>query len=158
MKTATTTLVLLVLLALPTFAQKQGHGQGKNGGNHGNKMQQNLNLTPEQMEQLAPLKDEQIAAMKKGRETLRTLKKELMTELSKEKPSQKAINSITQKIGDTTRDLQRSRAEHLLKTRTILTAEQYQILIDLRMQHQNKGHKGAHNGKGMGQGQGSSRN
>ena len=170
MKTATTTLLFLLMFSLPILAQ-QGQGQGNRDGSGKQGKQQNpemrhqkikadLDLTDEQMVKLDLLKKKQVEESKVQRALIKTLRDELHAELKKAKPSQKVINSTTQKIGNAHRDMIRGMSDHLLEVRTILTEEQYQKLLEIHAKRgENRGkemHQQRHNkqqgkkGKGKG--------
>lgn len=118
-------LVLGMLCATFTFAQREGHkgNPEQHMQQHMERMQKDLNLTETQLTQLKPVFQELFAE-----------KKQIHDDTSTDKEAKRASMKALEQRADA-------------KVKPILTPEQFEKWKKIRAEHQRKGHKGGGHGQ-----------
>ncbi|MFH1622767.1 MAG: periplasmic heavy metal sensor [Candidatus Omnitrophota bacterium] len=135
--------VVLMVSASAVYANpEKGVREGKIG--QGKKMRANfieeLNLTPEQQEQLKTQRSANKEDHKQLREKLRAKREELRQELEKQEINKEKVYSIIAEIKVLTGEELEQRVERIISMKEVLTPEQYQQLQE-KMKEKRKTHK-----------------
>jgi Spy/CpxP family protein refolding chaperone len=139
MKNVTILLLVGLLMSLPLMAIAQPF-QGKMMGAMQGKMMDKLDLTDEQKAQVETFRLDHQKAMMALKDDLRSLRNDMKLLLTQDNPSSNDIKALAGKIGDATEKIATEKANHRVKVRNILTAEQ-KVKFDLMTLH--------HGGRGM---------
>lgn len=126
---------------------QNGRGMGAYGQGDGTRLQQMLDLTEEQQEQIKTLKLEHYKAMKPFKGEMGELKAKKKNLMSQDVVDEKAVNKVIDQQTELMSKMQKNQVKHTLAFREILTEEQ-QMLLDQKRRHAGR----------MGQGKGSKRN
>ena len=128
------------------------------------KMVEKLGLTPQQQSQMKELKFQHQTRMIDIRHDMQLKMLDLKRELSKDNPSQTALDSLVDQITAIRAKMMKERFAHMLAVKKILTPEQWRMVKDhfmeRRAMRRGKGHRGMRGGsgcKGMGPGRGQGR-
>jgi Spy/CpxP family protein refolding chaperone len=129
--------------------------RGREGrGNHGQKLLQQLNLSPDQQAQIKTIEDQARASSTGLRQQMKTAFEQMQTLLAKSDTSADQLRQAHQQIQTLRQQLSDQRFEKMLKIRAVLTPEQRTKLATLRAEasQSRRGHR-RHPGMG-GQGSG----
>ena len=132
--TRITVLLMVLLSAAVIFGQEEDMPKEKHG------RMGRMNLTEQQTDQIHTLKTEAEAEMLPLETKLKTKQAELKELMVAEKPSQRAINSKIDEIGNLQTTIQKKRIGHRLEVRSLLTDEQ-KVWFD-RMDGAKRGRRG----------------
>ena len=147
MKTRTKKLIAVLLIALlvvpvtTSFAERCSYSGGY-GEDHEarrekfkekmDRLSEDLNLTPEQKDQMKAHHKESRQTMEKLRGEMKEYRKALKEELKKENPDRPAIARTVAKMKDVQGRMIDQRVNNFLQMKKILTPEQYQKLSEIR--------------------------
>ncbi len=126
----------LFITALTLTAAVAGPGSHCGGGFKGSagkrphRMLEALDLTDQQKEQMKALHEEMSSVRKQHWQETKALRDKLREELEKENPDQNQIDAYIQQVGKQAETMARNRTDHLLKIKEVLTAEQFETLLD----------------------------
>jgi Spy/CpxP family protein refolding chaperone len=119
-------------------------------------MAERLDLTDEQREAIESIREKGRTANLELRKELMRLRNELQGEMLKDKPSEKAILSLNEKMGDIRTQLKANRLKTRLAVREQLTPEQRDRMLMMRGHDcRGGGCEGCSHGRGRGHGPGS---
>lgn len=110
-------------LLLPAQSTAQP-GEGKH------KMWEELGLTADQAEKLKTLHQEMRTARKAHFTEIGNVRKKISEELKNATPSQNVLSGYVTDLNNIQKDMIQKKIDHLLKIKGILTAEQFQKLVD----------------------------
>lgn len=117
--------LLLVALALPTFAQK-GPARDGSGLGKGEKFQ-DLKLTAEQEDQMKDLRYANEKVLIQLRADQKTSQLELRKLKQADEPNKKKIYAQIDKVGKQRTAIEKARVDHFLEVRKVLTDEQFKV-------------------------------
>ena len=117
--------LLLLALAIPTFAQK-GPAKDGSGLGRGDKLQA-LELTAEQEDQMKDLRYAKEKILIQLRADLKTSQLELKKLKQADEPNKKKIYAQIDKVGKQRTAIEKARVDHQLKIRKVLTDEQFKM-------------------------------
>ncbi|MBT3254414.1 MAG: periplasmic heavy metal sensor [Candidatus Marinimicrobia bacterium] len=134
--------LLLLVVALPTYAlkgpAKEGAGQGKAG------RLQEMQLTEEQEDQMQDLRYAHEKILIGLKADLKTAQLELKKLKQADEPNKKKIHAQIEKVGKQRIAIDKARADHHLEVRKVLTAEQFKVFK--KKMRTRTGHKGGRKG------------
>ncbi len=141
---------LLLVFAGPSCLDARPYGsKQQNSGSHyqgiwfGNPdvMRERLNLSPEQMRQIASINERYQGIMTGLREKLRPLREQLRTEMLKRSVDRHRVRTILEKISKVEVEIRYNRITHRLDMEKVLTAEQKNMLqYEQRYQRRQRHH------------------
>lgn len=99
-----------------------------------------LDLTPEQMEQFTKQREESRSAMEGLRDSIREKHRELRDELDSETTDSEKLESIVSDLKDLESRRIDRKVESIIRMKEILTPEQFQKMQSLRKKHWKGGH------------------
>lgn len=137
---------LIMMLAIPIFAQ-----EGTPDYERGERQRKNLEmlqLTADQEDQMKTLRYEHEKKRITLQANLRSQQLELKRLKQSDDPNRRKIHAQVEKVGQARVDIGKSRADHQLEVRQILSKEQYKTFQKNRYQRGGKRfhHKGNHRG------------
>ena len=162
--------IAILLVAGVGLATAQGPGMGKGMGADGPRgmdmvdgpdfrfehMAERLELTDEQRETIKGIHEKSREENLNLRKELMRLRNELQGEMLKDDPSEKAILSINEKMGDLRTRMKANRLKTRLAVREQLTPEQRDRMLMMRgHDRRGGGCQGCYHGRGHGHGPGS---
>ncbi len=100
-----------------------------------NRLEHELNLSPQQQEQFHELKREYFRDTKEHKASLQVLYRALMEELNSEQPDTNLLNRLAEQIGQLHTEQQKATFNHFLSLQKVCSHEQYQILQQNFMRH-----------------------
>ncbi len=121
------TLCTAAMLMVPvvSFAQTEGKSCAKQ-----NHMWSELGLTEEQKVKLKELHMEIKAARGKNFENARNIRMKIRDELIKENPSAAQLDAYASELGEIHKEIAKQHNDHLLKVKTVLSAEQFSKIVN----------------------------
>lgn len=116
-----------------------------------NRMCAEMGLTEEQNAKLSEMHKEIHAVRTKSFESIRAVRAKISEELKKENPSSTQLDAYAAELGNLHKEMVQHHNNHLLKVKTVLTADQFAKLVSKEekgfgMHFDKKGKKGAHQG------------
>ncbi|MBD1880306.1 MULTISPECIES: Spy/CpxP family protein refolding chaperone [unclassified Coleofasciculus] len=130
-----------------TIAQNSPGARPQRGNKDG--LLQQLNLTPQQMQQMQAIRQKYRTQIAPRQQTLRQARQELAT-LMNSTASASQIRSKNQQVEELQQQLQKLRFESMLEMREVMTPEQRAKFVQLMQQRRQQ--KGQRAGKNRGQG------
>ncbi|HKO41923.1 MAG TPA: Spy/CpxP family protein refolding chaperone [Pyrinomonadaceae bacterium] len=133
-KSLATAISLVILAALPLCAQTPppeppGPMQGRNGG--GDPIRE-LNLTPEQREQIRMIREQNRAERATINQRVRETNRALEEALDSDNPDQSVLEQRIQEVSTAQAEAMRMRIKTEVKIRNVLTSEQRTMLKEMR--------------------------
>jgi Spy/CpxP family protein refolding chaperone len=122
-------LVLAALVAVPVQARPGGCRKGPDG-ERPHRMWEKMDLSEEQKTQLKEMHGEMRGVRKEHWEEVNGIRDRMREELSKESPDRGELEGYSEKLGALHQRMTRQRIDHLLQLKTVLTAEQFEMLLD----------------------------
>ena len=120
--------VAAVFLAVPLAAQPPAHEHGPDCDHGKQGMRERLDLTDEQLEQLEAIRHETENEAIRLRAEIEIKENELRREFTKDETDKAAVNKLVKDISQLSEKMMRLRVDSLLKTKEILTPEQFRKL------------------------------
>lgn len=120
------------------FAQRMGHGKRGERGQHLERLIQELDLSPEQSEQVKAIQEESKATAAEIAQQLRSQREEMKSLMASDANAEEirtqyqTVRSLHQRMGD-------NRFETMLEIREVLTPEQRAEMTELIEQRQERG-------------------
>jgi Spy/CpxP family protein refolding chaperone len=148
--------ILILMMSLSLFAQR-GRGSGGLGWDA------DLNLSPEQLQQITSLQEQVRSAKVDHRTEIQKLRVQLDQATRQEKINQKAVDKLLARIQEHELALEKLQINHRSQVRALLTPDQ-QIIFDQRggyagsMRGSGRGNRGANAGSGDCDGDGTPQN
>lgn len=127
MKKTVVIIAALLVLVAPAWAQGPPPEGGPEGGPQHKKR---LGLTDEQMEKLDAIRLETDKLNIKIRAEVEITERELQHELKQDEIDKAKVDKLVAKLADLHGQMLRTRIDSLLKTKEILTPEQYKKFVD----------------------------
>lgn len=133
--------LLLVLASAHAGCPWKGEGkEGEQKDTHHDEYLQELNLTPEQMEQFTKQREEKRSAMEGLRNSIREKHGELREELDRETTDSEKLAGIVSELKSLEAQRIDQKVKCIVQMKEILTPEQFQKLQSLRGKHWKGGH------------------
>lgn len=137
--------VMMLFTAVSVWAQPSDDNPGRMQ-RHENKMEkiiQELNLTPQQQEQIKQLRAQREGQAKSLRDGLRSARQSLKAELDRQNIDEAKVKTIAQELKQLEGQMIDMRISRVLEMKKVLTPEQYQILQEKIKQnmHQRRGER-----------------
>lgn len=109
------------------------------------KMSEELQLTPQQKEQLAKEREEFVSRSKDLREKIRSARAGLKAELEKSAPDKAKVNSLTAEIKDLVGRQIQNRVDKVMSMKQVLTPEQFnKMKASMKERKEDKRRKGGY--------------
>lgn len=115
------------MLLVPVVSHAQTEGKTYAKKNH---MWTDLGLTEEQKVKLKELHQEINSARGKNFETARNIRTKIRDELIKENPSTSQLDLYAAELGEVHKQIAKQHNDHLLKVKTVLSAEQFSKIVN----------------------------
>lgn len=109
-------------------------------------MWNDLKLTEDQNGKLKALHEEMMTVRNKHYAAVKAVRLKIKDELLKDAPSRTVLYDFAGELGELHKQMSKERGDHLLKVKTILTAEQFSKIIDKDLNKKECG--SMHDGKG----------
>ena len=145
MKTRSRNAILAAVMVMAMLGTTAAYAEGMGpGGHHGQErgekgeFYKELNLTPEQRDQVKAQKEATKAQKQELREAMKAKRAELKAELAKKDLDRARVNVITTEMKAITAKLVDMRVESIIALKKILTPEQFQKMQDKMGQHREK--------------------
>jgi len=149
MKRSTIAVAALTAALLVPPATAQGGPGGPEGGagpaacpqheeQRQHRLEEELNLTPEQKQKLHALRDERKAAREEHIAKMKEVRQKMKEELAKEKPDGKTLMKYATQTADLVEQMTKQRIDHLLKVKQVLSKEQFEKLLSKEMMEPGK--------------------
>jgi len=137
----TTGALLLVLASAHAGSPWKGEGEeGEHKDKHHDEYLQELNLTPEQMEQFTKQREEKRSAMEGLRNSIREKHRELREELDRETTDSEKLASIVSDLKSLEAQRIDQKVKSIVQMKEILTPEQFQKMQSMHKKHWKEGH------------------
>ena len=117
--------ILVIALAIPDYAQAQDMKEARSGERKAIKAE--LNLSEEQQEQMEELRFSHEKSMISMRSKVQLEQLELKKLKRADEPNKKKIHAQIDKVGAAKTAISKTRADHQLEIRKVLTEDQYKI-------------------------------
>ncbi len=133
----------ILLIGSQLFAGERGGGCHAKKGEKPHRMWQELGLTEQQQTQIKELHDQMKQTRRQHWTDVKEVRKQIRDELKKENPDQAALDSYSEQVGQLAKQISQKRTNHLLEIKEVLTAKQFQQIVDQKAswKHGRKGKK-----------------
>ncbi|MBD3241096.1 MAG: periplasmic heavy metal sensor [Chitinivibrionales bacterium] len=133
--------VACLLLVCTPFAGGKHEG-GRRHGPHA--LLEELDLSAEQRAQLRTLLDEQRDSYRELKGRMRQVRTAMKTELARDRPDEEALAKTARESGKLAEEMVTRRIAYLLKVKKVLTAEQFDELLERHWVLKRPGHHKTH--------------